>query len=301
MIFHRFSVFACFLLWLITIVACDESLEPFNSITIPPVESTILRDDSVSHMLDQRSQASAASLPTPFDSLGTNFTQKACRTFFSSFLSNATFKSCYPLSMLFQNSQSYFEASASASTLDPVVEASCAADQASCSDFMTDLASNLISSDNCAQDYSLGNPYVTYAHTALVAYEPVYQASCLKDPATQEFCFTELTLNATNLADYWVYLLAVGMPLPSSSQPTCNVCVQATMQIFGTYAQIEGQPLTTTYLPAAQEMDASCGASFVSTAVAVASSSTNGGTSVQSIPLKRLILPLLVAVITLMR
>ena len=43
------------------------------------------------------------SLPQPFDtSLGSNFTSPTCPTFFNSFLSNDTFTSCLPFSLLLQ-------------------------------------------------------------------------------------------------------------------------------------------------------------------------------------------------------
>lgn len=48
-------------------------------------------------------QASSAPLPSPFDSsLGNNFTQSSCPTFFQSFLGDSTFHSCIPFSLLLQ-------------------------------------------------------------------------------------------------------------------------------------------------------------------------------------------------------
>jgi hypothetical protein len=43
------------------------------------------------------------------------------------------------------------------------------------------MANQLILDSNCAVDYGNDNPQVLQAYNGLVAYEPLYQASCLRD------------------------------------------------------------------------------------------------------------------------
>ena len=48
---------------------------------------------------------------------------------------------------------------------------------------MNHLARELVSEENCGVDYSKDNPQVLQAYNGLLAYEPLYQASCLRDDA----------------------------------------------------------------------------------------------------------------------
>ena len=56
---------------------------------------------------------------------------------------------------------------------------------------MGGLARELVSAGNCGTDYRNDNPQVLQAYNGLVAYEPLYQASCLKD---KEGSYCELSL-----------------------------------------------------------------------------------------------------------
>jgi hypothetical protein len=46
---------------------------------------------------------------------------------------------------------------------------------------MNELARELRDNSNCAVDYANDNPQVLQAYNGLVAYYPLYQASCLRD------------------------------------------------------------------------------------------------------------------------
>lgn len=46
---------------------------------------------------------------------------------------------------------------------------------------MDDLARELIKKENCGSDYADNQPQVLQAYNGLLAYEPLYQASCLRD------------------------------------------------------------------------------------------------------------------------
>ncbi|KAL1970486.1 hypothetical protein VTN77DRAFT_4130 [Rasamsonia byssochlamydoides] len=236
----------------------------------------------------KRSSSSSTSadsaFPSPFETLGNNFTTTSCPQFFANFLDDSTFKSCYAISLLLQNSNSFFQALHSAVSLDQIVETSCSANLSTCSAYMSKLASDLINKDACGQDYSLGNPLVVQAYTGMLAYEPIYHATCLKDPSTENFCFTEAAMNETNVTDYYVYFLPLGMPLPGSSRPTCNECLQATMEVFMQRALIKGQPLTQTYIPAAEQINLGCGPDFVNASVKVGIKSASAGSLTRDPP-----------------
>lgn len=178
--------------------------------------------------------------------------------------------------MLLQNSGSFFKVLQSPVSLDQVIETSCSADETTCTDYMAHLASELISDKACGQDYKLGNALVVQAYTAMIAYRPVYRATCLKDPSTGEFCFTEAATNPKNVAGYYVYFLPIGIGFPGSSRPICNECLQATMEVFAESALIKGQPLAETYIPAAQQINMGCGPGFVNATVKVGSVSSGG-------------------------
>lgn len=46
---------------------------------------------------------------------------------------------------------------------------------------MNTLAGELTSESACKVDYDNNNPQVVQAYNGLIAYEPLYQASCLRD------------------------------------------------------------------------------------------------------------------------
>lgn len=46
---------------------------------------------------------------------------------------------------------------------------------------MDELARELLTEGACKVDYDNNNPQVVQAYNGLIAYEPLYQASCLRD------------------------------------------------------------------------------------------------------------------------
>jgi hypothetical protein len=234
--------------------------------TVTPASNTTASVASASSSVNASSP-----LPSPFDtSLGSNFTFQSCPDFFNGFLNNATFKDCHPTSLLLQNSHSFFQTSRSAELLAKALDASCAASLAQCSPLMASLASQLKQDSNCGQDYRNENPLVRQAHTGLIAYEPLYRATCLKNGATGNYCFADAITNTTNLSDSYPYYTALGTNLPAASRPTCDKCLQDTMAIFAGYAANKDQPVSTTYIASAQQIDLGCGPDFVNATVRVA-------------------------------
>lgn len=225
------------------------------------------------------SSSSNTSFPTAFDTIGNNFTATSCPKFFDYFLADETYKSCYAVSVLLQNSNTFFKDLASAVTLDQVLDTSCSANTTACATFMTKLAANLTSNDNCGADYKLGNPTVTQAYDGMVSYEPIAKAACLEDPSTHEYCFTEAATNSTNISGYALYLLPLGNSLPGGSRPACNQCTQATMAVFKDSAVVKGNPLVQTYIPAAQTINIGCGPNFVNATVNVGTQDSGSSSS----------------------
>lgn len=221
--------------------------------------------------------ASIVPFPTPLDGAGLgdkrNFTSENCPNFIDNNIRNgATVSSCHAISLLMQNSNSFFSTLRSRTSLTQVLDTACSSPMLLCTDIMSDLASRLIKDDACGDDYKLGNQVVTQVYDALIAYQPLFQATCLKDPSTSDYCYVQAAgPNATKIDNSYVYYLPLGTPFPGSSRPTCNQCLQSTMEIFAEAAQSKGQPLTKTYIPAAQQINIACGPNFASTAVDVGS------------------------------
>lgn len=138
------------------------------------------------------------------------------------------------------------------------------------------MAKELIKDDNCGEEYKLGNPNVVDAYIDLISYEPLYHASCLKDPSTDNYCFVDAATNSTNPADYDVYFVPFGNALEDHDEaswdnntPTCNTCLRETMGVYKGFARVDGQPLVQSYLPSARVVDRHCGDGFADLNVTV--------------------------------
>lgn len=128
--------------------------------------------------------ATTTVLPQPFDTtLGNNFTSNGCPKFFVSFLSDATFQSCYPFSLLLQTSHGFFEAEKNFYQVTAALEAGCKVNFDTCNSLMQLLASQLKSADTCLSDFNAENQIVMQAYNGLIAYPVMYQAACQKDTA----------------------------------------------------------------------------------------------------------------------
>ncbi|KAA8643557.1 hypothetical protein EYZ11_003208 [Aspergillus tanneri] len=234
----------------------------------------------------RRSTDQSIPTPMPFDTnTGSNFTSETCERFVDDFLSNSTFTSCHAISMLMRNSYSFFQTVRSATATSHVLDLACGADFNKCSAYMADLATRLRKKDACGVDYAAGNNIVQQAYTNMIAYEPIYRATCLKNPSTSDYCFVDAATNTSNSADYNVYFLPFGSPISGKPYPTCNACLQASMDVFAQWAQKDGQPLVNSYLPSAKAINSQCGANFASVNVTVgvdkAASSGASWTTVQ--------------------
>ncbi|KAL4929314.1 uncharacterized protein BDV17DRAFT_262364 [Aspergillus undulatus] len=222
------------------------------------------------HLQISRSVSTSTDFPTAFDtSLTKNFTTDSCPDFFSKFLSDSSFTSCHAVSTLLRDSTGFFRTLTSAASTSLVLDTACAADVSACSDKMSSFATDILDDSNCGQDYADGNPLVTNAYYDMITYEPIYRATCLQNPESQNYCFVDAATNTSNPADYDVYFLPYGSTIDSSSLPTCGACLQATLDVFSKWAQVEDQPLAHSYLPSAQAVNGRCGAGFANVNITV--------------------------------
>ncbi|CAG8951418.1 hypothetical protein HYFRA_00007333 [Hymenoscyphus fraxineus] len=209
-------------------------------------------------------------LPSAFDSgFGSNITA-SCASFMSYMLQNATFKACVPVSILLQNSMSFFQAEKSVTRITQVLDNACAANATECGRVMSAFASNITTSSACAADISTQNPLINQAHLGLLAYKPTYTATCLKNQISKSYCFAEAITNATNPADTYQYYLPLNITLPGGSQPTCNSCLQNSMAVYAAATADRSSALASTYVGAAMQVNVNCGPNFVNASLAAA-------------------------------
>ncbi|KAK4900280.1 hypothetical protein LTR27_002504 [Elasticomyces elasticus] len=138
-------------------------------------------------------------------------------------------------------------------SLTQVLEATCAADFSTCSPLMASLARQIQQESNCGADLQMQNPTVLQAYDGLVAFQPLYQAGCLKD-ADGAYCLANAMTNTSAPTSSYIYYLALD-------------CLRNTMAIFATAATNSSVPLNEDYTAAAQQVDASCGSEFAQASV----------------------------------
>ncbi|KAJ5877542.1 hypothetical protein N7455_001007 [Penicillium solitum] len=233
------------------------------------------------------STSTTTGMPKPFDTLSYNFANSStCIDFFTKWRANTTISNCNAISLLIENSNAFFHTLNSAPATSRILDTSCSADVSQCASIMTALAADLLKTENCGDDYENGNSVVKGTYRDLVAYEPMYRATCLTNPSTKDYCFVDAVSNSTVPDDYSVYLMPLGTPLTSGDVPTCNKCLKATMELFSGWARRDGQSLDSTYLPSAKIVNAHCGDGFASTNITVGSVDVRAGAGL-AVPLPK--------------
>lgn len=144
-----------------------------------------------------------------------------------------------------------------------MLDATCKADVASCSDFLTKAAQNLTASANCKAEIDQGQSLVLQAWRGLRAYKILYSATCLQDPSTNMYCFASAVTNVTAPSDSYLYFLPYGLALPGASSPSCNWCTQETMAIYNAASADKQQFVASNYEDAARQVNTICGPGFV--------------------------------------
>lgn len=143
-----------------------------------------------------------------------------------------------------------------------VLDHACKADVDACAVYLRRVARNLTSEANCAADYAKGNQMVVKAYVGMMAYQTVYRATCLRDQDTGSYCFANAVDSGSH--DAYPYYLPLNLSLPGTAIPSCSECLQQTMAIYQTAAAVRDQPIATTYVSAALQINTICGPDFVS-------------------------------------
>ncbi|KAL8971889.1 MAG: hypothetical protein Q9197_003039 [Variospora fuerteventurae] len=248
----------------------------FTTVSLPAPKSTSPLSGQPTPLVTAPGTGSS-SLPRPFDTgLGNNYTNPECPVFMNNFLRNETFNSCVPLSLLLQNSMSFFSSTKSLTAITRTLDATCAVrDPTACTTLLSSIASQLRQDSNCGSDYRREQPLVRAAYNGLVSYFPLYRAGCERDPESDNYCFANAIQNMTSPSDSYPYYLPLGIPLPGGSQPTCSDCLRRTMEIFHQAAEERGQPqspLVTSFAGAAQMVNVGCGPGFSNQTIAASTS-----------------------------
>jgi hypothetical protein len=121
----------------------------------------------------------------------------------------------------------------------------------------------MTNSANCGTEFNQGNPVVVQSYLAMVSYQTLYGATCLKDPGTAAYCFANAVTNLTTPSNVYFYYLPLNISLPGSSVPSCSWCLANTMGIFQSAASNRALPIANTYVSAAQQVNTICGPTFV--------------------------------------
>lgn len=139
---------------------------------------------------------------------------------------------------------------------------------------MSDLANRIRQEENCGEDFDRENPIVLQAYNGLLAYAPAYQASCLRS-SSGSYCFADAITNITSPTDSYIYYVVVGSVLPGGSRPTCNKCLQSTLEVFADGASNVSQPVSQRFVQTAQVINLGCGPTFVNTTIPAAKGSAS--------------------------
>ncbi|KAM4054690.1 C6 transcription factor [Hirsutella rhossiliensis] len=216
----------------------------------------------------RRASSTPSPLPSPFDDPRPSLFQSVdsddkCPKFMTTLLSDPTFKSCYPLSMLLQTSNGFFDAQKQLPSIVGVLDAACKANAASCTEFLNRAADNLAAVANCKAELDQGQSRVLQAWRGLRAYRTLYTASCLQDPSSGMYCFANAVSNLNNPSDSYLYFMPYGLALPGASTPSCNKCTSETMRVYHAASANRSDFVSDKYEAAANQINVLCGPSFV--------------------------------------
>ncbi|KAM5351481.1 hypothetical protein ACJ41O_004204 [Fusarium nematophilum] len=250
----------------------EEELKDEIINTESPSETDSKSRPSVTTVTIQRAKQTAAAatnspLPQAFDGnlaaeLETT-SDSNCPAFLDGVLSDPSYETCYPFSMMLETSRGFFDARKQLLSIVRVLDATCAANVTYCTEFFDAAARNLTSSDNCKKEWENGNTVVKQFLYGLKSYEMMYKATCLQTPDDDMYCYANAITNQTNASNAYFYYLPYNISLPASTSPSCSWCTQETMNIFHAASADRSQPVALTYESAARQVNTLCGMDFV--------------------------------------
>jgi hypothetical protein len=143
---------------------------------------------------------------------------------------------------------------------------------------MTFYAAEIQRPTTCGPDLATGNPTATQARQGFRAYDVLYRAGCLTDPAGA-YCYASAVADRRAPSSPYVYFLPLGVPLPGGAAPACSPCLQRTMAVFAQAAGEGAVPRPADYRDAARQIQMNCGPGFVDAGVPTSDAAVVGGGS----------------------
>ncbi|KAG8985191.1 hypothetical protein FRB93_006034, partial [Tulasnella sp. JGI-2019a] len=218
--------------------------------------------------------------PQPFDTnFSYNFTTSSCQSFFAtSLISNITFRSCRPLSLLLPASAAFFAAQSNLTLLTSIIGGTCdttGATENQCLDTMAYLAQEIQKDTVCGKDLGERNALVTEALSGFENYGFMRQAGCLINQNTNSYCLVDAVASPSP-SDFYFYTLPLGTPLPNNTKPSCSTCTESLLAIYATQASNTSLMISKTYPAAADLAIKGCGARY-----AVAMNASSGALAVR--------------------
>ncbi|KAL2885594.1 C6 transcription factor [Ceratocystis lukuohia] len=208
-----------------------------------------------------------SALPSPMDeNLNYNFTTnggKSCPAFLNSLLADEQFTACYPISMLLKGSHSFFSAQRELQSVVSILDTSCDVDFDTCKAYLKQKALDLTGPKNCAEEYRDDASNIMMVYWGLIAYEPLYKATCIRDPETSMYCYANAVTNTSTTGNAYTYFMPLNSSFPATAEPSCNTCLQKTMAVFQSFTNDASQPVAYNYGPAAKIINNACGQGFV--------------------------------------
>jgi hypothetical protein len=229
--------------------------------------------------------SSPPSLPTPYpqafgETITQNFSSSSCLNFFTNMTVSMDFRKCRPFSFLSSTSSTFINAQSNLTLMNTLIWGTCntTLPYSQCQSNMASFASLLQTA--CSQELKNQNLLAVNSLTALRAFKVMHDAACLADPTTNAYCYLSAAHN-TNPSDLYFYSLPLGMPLPSSSTPSCSACSKSVMGIYATALQDRSQATLLTALKSVYQASAEfavglCGAPFALTTISAAMSLYHG-------------------------
>ncbi|KAF8800601.1 hypothetical protein BYT27DRAFT_7148459 [Phlegmacium glaucopus] len=233
--------------------------------------------------------SSPPTLPMPFPqafdgAFGQNFSSPSCLNFFTNMTVSMDFRQCRPFSFLLLTSSTFNKAQSNLTLMNSLIWGTCntTLPYSQCQSNMASFASSLQTA--CSQELKDQNLLAVNSLIALRAFRVMHDTVCLADPTTNTYCF----LNAVqdpNPSDFYFYSLPLGMPLPSSSTPSCSACSKSVMAIYATALEDPSQATLLTALKSVYQVSAQiavglCGAPFALTTISAAMSLYHGSPTI---------------------
>ncbi|WVQ99582.1 hypothetical protein IAU59_006718 [Kwoniella sp. CBS 9459] len=229
-------------------------------------------------------------VPTPLDLSISQSLSSGCMIYLSSLLSTSTFLSCLPFSLLLTTSAGYSKILSTAlstgnyTTLNNLISytASPLPSGGECESYISDVMSSFSNKANCGTDLSAKKAVALEAKNGIGNYGVMREAEGLVDESTGKYCYLEAVASGRP-DDLYLWGLASGISLPSSSSPTCSPCSKALLNTYSAYIPTTPTLNSTLIGGAIQRVNAACGQGFVNLS-ATTSASSSATTKMKSVP-----------------